>query len=155
MESSPIGKALATCELFKDLEKKEIENIATICSMEIFEAGDSIFRQGDYGGNLYVIVEGQVFLERATDLGGRKGNVVISMLGKGRVCGCWSSLLNDAHNLMSSAVCQKETKVVVVEGEKLRQMMQSDMTFGFCVLEKLCFLLRDRIQGAYGAMEKI
>lgn len=155
MESSQIGKALATCELFKDLEKKEIENIATICSMETFEAGDSIFRQGDYGGNLYVIVEGQVFLERATDLGGRKGNVVISMLGKGRVCGCWSSLLNDAHNLMSSAVCQKETKVVVVEGEKLRQMMQSDMALGFCVLEKLCFLLRDRIQGAYGAMEKI
>jgi CRP-like cAMP-binding protein len=150
-----INEILESCELFKDFEKKEIEHVAAICRLETFGAGNSLFRQGDFGGNLYVIAEGQVFLERATDLGSRKGNVVISMLGKGRVCGCWSTLLNDAHHLMSSAVCQKETKVVVVEGEKLRKIMQSDTVFGFGVLEKLCFLLRDRIQGAYGAMEKI
>ena len=155
MKDLSITEILEGCELFKDFEKEEIENIAAICRLETFEAGDSIFRQGDFGGNLYVIAEGQVFLERTAELGGRKGNVVISMLGKGRVCGCWSALLDASHNLMSSAVCQKETSVVVIEGEKLREMMQSNKAFGFGVLEKLCFLLRDRIQGAYGAMEKI
>ena len=155
MEDVSIKEVLGSCELFKDFEKEEIGSIADICSLKTFEAGDSLFRQGDFGKNLYVIAEGQVFLERATDLGGRKGIVVISMLGKGRVCGCWSTLLNDAHNLMSSAVCQKETRVAVLEGENLRKMMQNNKAFGFGVLEKLCFLLRDRIQGAYGAMEKI
>jgi len=29
------------------------------------------------------------------------------------------------------------------------------MALGFRVLERLCFLLRDRIQGAYGAMERV
>jgi CRP-like cAMP-binding protein len=155
MGDESVKEVLAGCEFFKDFEKKEIEGIAAICRMESFGAGDSLFRQGDFGGDLYVIADGQVFLERATDLGGRKGSVVISMLGKGRVCGCWSSLLNDAHHLMSSAVCQKDTKVVVVEGDLLRKMMIHEKNFGFAVLEKLCFLLRDRIQGAYGAMEKI
>jgi CRP-like cAMP-binding protein len=155
MDDVSIEEVLAGCEFFKEFEEEEIESISAICRMESFEAGDSLFRQGDFGKDLYVIAEGQVFLERATDLGGRKGSVVISMLGKGRVCGCWSSLLNDAHHLMSSAVCQKVTRVVVVEGDKLRRMMQRDNAFGFGVLEKLCFLLRDRIQGAYGALEKI
>lgn len=155
MADFSIQEILANCEFFKDFEETEIESISNICRLESFGAGDCLFRQGDFGGNLYIIADGQVFLERATDLGGRKGSVVVSMLGKGRVCGCWSSLLNDAHNLMSSAVCQKETRVVVVEGDKLREMMQRDKAFGFCVLEKLSFLLRDRIQGAYGAMEKI
>lgn len=155
MNVSSIEGALKGCELFKELSKKDISNIARICRMKSFKAGESIFRQGDFGGELYVIAEGQVYLERATDLAGRKGSVVISILGKGRALGCWSSLLDDAHNLMSSAVCQKPTKAVVIRGEELRGMMMENRNFGFNVLEKLCFLLRDRIQGAYGAMEKI
>jgi hypothetical protein len=33
-------------------------------------------------------------------------------------------------------------------------MMTKNTEFGFNLLEKLCFLLRDRIQAAYGALEK-
>jgi CRP/FNR family transcriptional regulator, cyclic AMP receptor protein len=33
--------------------------------------------------------------------------------------------------------------------------MTKDKVFGFQMLERLSFLLRDRIQSAYGAMEKI
>ncbi|UCB51172.1 MAG: Crp/Fnr family transcriptional regulator, partial [Deltaproteobacteria bacterium] len=61
----------------------------------------------------------------------------------------------EPHNLMSSATCQKPTKVVAMKGSDLRQLMLGSTELGFRVLERLCFLLRDRIQGAYGAMEKI
>ena len=55
-----------------------------------------------------------------------------------------------------SPVCQKPTTVVNIEGEDLRRvMLVTAARLGFNVLERLCFLLRDRIQGAYGAMEKI
>ncbi|MCK4787195.1 MAG: Crp/Fnr family transcriptional regulator, partial [Desulfobacteraceae bacterium] len=74
---------------------------------------------------------------------------------KGRVFGCWSTLLGEPHNLMSSATCQKPTKIVTMKGTDLRNMMLNNTDLGFKVLEKLCFLLRDRIEGAYGAMEKI
>ncbi|MBW1798212.1 MAG: Crp/Fnr family transcriptional regulator, partial [Deltaproteobacteria bacterium] len=96
-----------------------------------------------------------ISLERSVDLGARKGSAVIGILGKGRVLGCWSTLLDEPHNLMSSAICRKQTKVVAVRGADLRDVMIGDAAFGFNVLERLCFLLRDRIQGAYGAMEKI
>jgi hypothetical protein len=33
--------------------------------------------------------------------------------------------------------------------------MEEDTQFGFFILERLCFLLRERIQAAYGAMDKI
>jgi len=33
--------------------------------------------------------------------------------------------------------------------------MLSNPALGFCILERLCFFLRDRIQSVYGAMEKI
>jgi hypothetical protein len=47
------------------------------------------------------------------------------------------------------------SKVLVVQGAVLRRMMLENRELGFNVLERLCFLLRDRIQSAYGAMEKI
>ena len=155
MEQSETHYVLENCEFFKGLEKKDIEKIARLCQIETYDAGEFVFRQGDFGDRIYIIAEGHVFLERSRDLGTRKGNIVIGMLGKGRVFGCWSTLLDESHNLMSSATCQKPTTAVVIKGSVLRQMMLHNTEFGFNVLEKLCFLLRDRIQAAFGAMEKI
>ena len=155
MDHSEIQHILENCEFFKGLEKRDIEKISSLCQVETYEVGEYVFRQGDFGDRIYIIAEGHVFLERSRDLGTRKGNIVIGMLGKGRVFGCWSTLLDDSHNLMSSATCQKPTTAVVIKGSDLRQMMLQNSELGFNVLEKLCFLLRDRIQAAFGAMEKI
>lgn len=155
MSISEIEQVLQSCEFFKGLEPGIIQKIGNLCQVETYEPGEYVFRQGDYGENLYVIAEGHVFLERTTDMGTRKGSVVIGMLGKGRVFGCWSTLLDEPHNLMSSATCQRRTRVVAMKGSDLRKLMLGSTELGFRVLERLCFLLRDRIQGAYGAMEKI
>ena len=155
MDRSEIGDILERCEFFKGLEKSHIEKIAGLCLEETYKPGEHIFRQGDFGEHLYVIAEGHISLERSVDLGARKGSAVIGILGKGRVLGCWSTILDEPHNLMSSAICRKPTRVVAIRGADLRDVMIGDAAFGFNVLERLCFLLRDRIQGAYGAMEKI
>lgn len=155
MENPEILEILESCEFFKGLEQENIVTIAPLCIMETYEPGETVFSQGDFGEHLYIIAEGQVFLERSMDLGMRKGNVVIGMLGKGRVFGCWSTLLNEPHNLMSTATCRKQTKVLSLKGKDLREMMTQKAELGFNVLEKLCFLLRDRYEGAIGAMEKL
>ena len=155
MDRLEIGQILKGCEFFKGLEEDSIEKISGLCQAETYEPGEYVFRQGDFGEHLYIIAEGRVFLERSVDLGTRKGSAVIGLLGKGRVFGCWSTLLDEPHNLMSSAVCEKPARVVVMKGADLREMMIGNTTLGFNVLERLCFLLRDRIRDAYGAMEKI
>ena len=155
MNRAEIQEVLTACEFFKGFEKMDLEKIADLCRVETFEPGEFIFRQGDFGDHIYIIADGHVFLERSMDLGMRKGNVVIGILGRGRVLGCWSTLLGEPHNLMSSASCQKATKLVALRGADLREMMINNLQVGFKVLERLCFLLRGRIQGAIGAMEKI
>jgi CRP-like cAMP-binding protein len=155
VDSNEIRQALERCEFFMGLQGSDTQEIARLCRVAEYKPGDYVFRQGDFGEFLYIIMEGHVFLERTMDLDQQKGNVVIGMLGKGRVFGCWSTLLDEPHNLMSSAVCQKPTKVLTIRGSDLREMMLKKSAFGFNVLERLCFLLRDRIQGAYGALEKI
>ena len=147
--------ALESCEFFELLGKNEISEIASLCQMNTYKTSEYVFQQGDHGEHLYIIVQGYVSLERSMDLGKHKGNVVIDALGKGRVLGCWSTLLDIPHTLMSSAICQKPTIILAIKGSDLRRIMVGNTLLGFNLMERLCFLLRDRIQAAYGAMEKI
>ncbi|MFC1535151.1 cyclic nucleotide-binding domain-containing protein [Thermodesulfobacteriota bacterium] len=155
MDISEIQHTLENCELFKGLEKINIEKIANLCQVETYRAGEYVFHQGEFGERIYIIAEGHVFLERTIDLGSRKGNAVIGVFGKGKAFGCWSTILDEPHNLMSSAICKKGTKMVVLSGGGLRNVMLTNSELGLRVLEKICLLLRDRVQGVLGAMEKI
>jgi len=154
-ERGSLEAVLGGCEFFEGLGRGDLEKIVRLCRERQFAAGEIVFRQGDHGEHLYVIAEGRVVLERAIDLGARKGRVTIEALEKGRVLGSWSTLLALPHRLMSTAVCQKPTRLVVMPGAALRRLMLANKDLGFNVMEKFCFLLRDRIQAAYGAMEKI
>jgi len=155
MKRADIETTLRKCLFFKDINNNNLKKIAALCHTSEYKAGASIFQQGDLGECLYVIVEGLVELERSVVLTDRKGRVVIDRLGRNRMLGCWSTLLNQPHIVMSSAICQKPTKVIVFKGNDLRRLMEKEASLGFYMCERLCFLLRDRIEHAYGALEKI
>jgi len=155
MERSRIEHVIKKSGFFRGLDRSHLVKIASLCKVQTYKPGEYVFCQGDSGEHLYIIADGHISLERSIDLGARKGNAVIGVLGKGRILGCWSTLLGEPHNLMSSAICQKPTELVIIKGKDLREMMIRNSELGFVLLERLCFLLRDRIEGAYGAMEKI
>jgi CRP/FNR family cyclic AMP-dependent transcriptional regulator len=155
MNLKDIADFLGDCDLFNELDRSELEKIAGLSRIESHEVGDCIFSQGERGKNLWIIAEGSIFLERAIDLGGPKGKATVCLLGRGRALGCWATLLDQKHNLMSTAICNKPSQLVVFNGYELRKMMIENRELGFKVLQNLCLLLQDRIQCAYGAMENI
>ena len=155
MKSADIERTLLGCEFFKNLEKNAIKKIADICEIRTCKAGESIYQQGDFGEYLYIVAEGRVDLERTIKIGSRQGRVVIAKLGTCAIFGCWSTLLDEAHNMMLTSICQKPSKLIVLKGSELRDLMTRDLQLGYNVMERLCFLLRERIQAAYGAMERI
>ncbi len=155
METPDIAKVLKESKFFKDFDESVIQKIAVLGEIRSLQSGEHVFCQGDFGEHIYIIIDGHVSLERQTNLGHRSGSVMIDMLGKGRFLGCWSTLLDEPHVLMASAYCQKPTQVVSFRGADLRKIMLQEPELGFSVMERLCLLLRDRIQAAYGAFEKI
>lgn len=154
MKSDEIFQVLQYSIFFRNLPDESIRKVASLCRAVTYEAGESVFKQGDYGEHLYTIAQGQVHLERSMNMGNRKGRVLIDTLGKGRTLGCWSALLGESHVLMSTATCQKPTLLLELKGCDLRRMMTEKIGFGFDIMERLCFLLRDRIEAAYGAMDR-
>ena len=155
MQADEVRKILETCEFFKNLDGGQLASIIPICRTCRFDAGETIYRQGGVGEDIFVIAEGQVMLERAVSVGPRKGTVPVAVLGKGKIIGGWSTLLNEPHTLMLSAACRRPALLLAIQGAELRKCMTADILLGFRILEKLCLLLRDRVQATLGAMDNI
>jgi CRP-like cAMP-binding protein len=60
-DRSKIMDVLETCDLFRGLDRREIERLAALCHFESYKQGESILNQGDLGDMLYIIEEGYVF----------------------------------------------------------------------------------------------
>ena len=155
MDQELTAEALASCGFFEDLVGEVLTEIAKLGRQESYAAGEQVFAQGEQGEFLYIVCEGSVCLERQSDLGGRRSSAALALVGKGRAFGAWSNLLGEPHELMTTAICQKPTTVVAINGTELRRVMLANQEFGFEVLQRLCFLLRDRLQTALGVHEKM
>ncbi len=155
MQTDEVQTILETCEFFKGLDPTQLAIIAPICRPCRFDAGETIYRQGGVGEDIFIIAEGQVMLERAVSVGIRKGTVPVAVLGRGKIIGGWSTLLNEPHTLMLSAVCKRPAVLFAINGVALRQRMTGDILLGFRILEKLCLLLRERVQATLGAMDNL
>lgn len=150
-----IFEVLTHCELFEKLSEEEVESVHDLAHLRYFKQGDIIFSQGDRGNELYIIKEGQVSLQRTVHVGERKAVTTISVLGRGRAFGCVSALLGEPHYNMTDAVCDRDTQVVVINGTALRNILRTNTHTGFSVMERFAYILRERLNGTYGAMEKI
>ncbi|MFC2034126.1 cyclic nucleotide-binding domain-containing protein [Chloroflexota bacterium] len=156
MVSSEITEGLSSCELFTLLGEEEIKmlikSLATDCEFKIYKAGDNIFEQGEHSTKVYVIADGQALLQRSVNLGDRTGIRPLGLLGKGRVMG-WSSLLYGPHYLTATASCQKPTQVISIEGYSLRYILEQQTQVGYKVMNRLAFMLGERLRMAYNTME--
>jgi CRP-like cAMP-binding protein len=155
MQTEDVLAILEACEFFRGLDPVQLTRLASLCRPCRFEAGETIYRQGGVGEEIFIIASGQVVLERAVSVGARKGTVPVAVLGKGKIIGGWSTLLNEPHTLMLSAACRRPAALLAIQGGELRKCMTADILLGFRILEKLCLLLRDRVQATLGAMDNI
>ena len=144
--------ALKKCELFSTADEAHIERIAELCSIKEYQAGETVFAQGEFKTDICLIAEGQVALVRSVNLGGREGERTIEVLGKGRGMG-WSSILCEPCSASASAVCQKPTRIVSLNGSSLRELLNQDAELGFMVMDRLAHVLGHRLRAAYGAMD--
>ncbi len=149
---SEIAEALQDCELFGSLKQNDIEQITTLGEIYTYEAGETVFTQGEYKTELYLIVEGQIALLRRVSLGSRDASVTIALLGRGRGLGL-SALVGELGNTTASALCQKPTSLISLDGPRLREMLEARPEMGFRVMERMALALYDRLRSAYGAMD--
>ena len=156
MVSSEASEGLKTCELFAVLSDTEmqllIDALGDTCEMAAYKAGDHVFDQGELSSRLHVIIDGQVLLQRSVNMGTKEAQWPLGLLGRGRAMG-WSALLYGPRYASASAICQKPTQVVSIDGVSLRSVLEKQPRIGFKVMDRLACMLGERLKAAYNTME--
>jgi CRP-like cAMP-binding protein len=122
--------------LFADLEPGDLELLAGCASNVRFEAGESIYRQGDPADRFWVVRHGRVALDMYVP---QRGPVTIQTLGEGDLLG-WSWLVPPYQRNLD-AYAQVLTRAVAFDASCLRGKCVEDPRLGFLMMQKFASLM--------------
>jgi CRP/FNR family transcriptional regulator, cyclic AMP receptor protein len=74
---SATTELLKNVAIFKDLDEAELDAVAEVCKEEKLESGAYVFREGEAGNRLYVIVVGEVRISRDVPGSGEEALAVL------------------------------------------------------------------------------
>lgn len=139
---------LKRAEVFLGLDDNELERIASLssCREETYQPEDVIFKSKNQAKDLYIVSDGQVELVvRNTRASGEtEKEVVVDRVSKGGLFG-WSSLVKP-HYYTLTAVCRKQTRLLVINGSELQELFQNNIEIGFKVYQSLSQIIGNRLR---------
>jgi flavin reductase (DIM6/NTAB) family NADH-FMN oxidoreductase RutF len=124
---------LASVPVFSSLSPEMLRPILASGEEHRYGAGDTIVREGEPGEELFVILEGEVRIER----GGRS----LKTFGSGEFFGELAVL--DARARSASAIAATDVRCLTVSRETLRDALAGEPAAAWAMLEVLAGRLRD------------
>ena len=131
------AEMLAATPLFKRIPTDQLSGIISRCTSRTMRAGDTLFRRGDPGTTMVLIITGQIRIV-VPGPGGREQ--VIRVLQPGEVVGELSLL--DGRGRSADAVAQTNGSLLVVERRDVLEAMRLNPDLALTILTILTERLR-------------
>jgi CRP/FNR family cyclic AMP-dependent transcriptional regulator len=139
--------ALANMHLFRGLVPEALERIAAIASQEAFGPGHYVFREGEVGDKLYLILDGKIRISR--QLSGM-GEEALAILGVGEAFG-EMSLIDDTPRSADARV-HESAKLLVITREAFEDLLFIHKDLAFEILWNFIKTLSGRLREANDKM---
>ena len=132
---------LKNVAIFKDLDVDELGEIAEVCREEKFISGEYIFREGESGNRLYLIVEGEVRISR--DVPG-SGEEALAVLKPGALFG--EMAVFDRSDRSTHAISNGGTTVLTITRPDFEMLLDFNREMAYKVLWSVTRLLSGRLR---------
>jgi CRP-like cAMP-binding protein len=135
---------LAKHGLFANLSEEDLRNIPLLFRVESYARGDTVIKEGDNDGNLFVIYKGGVDIMKQVGLGKRKTEEKIATLGEGDTFG--EMELIDQQPRSASVIANTKTTVLVLNSLDLSKVNKRDTRIYAILLTNLARELSLRLR---------
>lgn len=132
---------LLRVELFSSLKERALQRLAAITQEEAYPAGTSIFRHGDVGDKLYLILDGRVRIARQIP---GMGEEALAVLGAGQVFG--EMALLDESPRSADAIAHDSCRLLAISKEDLDDLLFRDKELAYEVLWSTVHMLVGRLR---------
>jgi len=136
-----LERVLVEHPLLKGCQPKYIQLLVECASNVRFDAGETIFRQGEEANLLYLIRQGKVALEIPDSA---RGPIIVQTLGEGDVVG-WSWAITP-YRWHFDARAVELTRAIALDGKCLRDKCEVDHDLGYEVMRRVTHLMEHRLQ---------
>jgi hypothetical protein len=126
---APVGKTLveayasllAAAPLFQPLSQEQLTRLVSKASDRVYLPGQTVFRQGEPGGHIYVILSGQIRIVEATPEAPLVDRFV-GELGQGEIVGEMGLLLD--HVRTATAVAGERTRCLMIPEDDCTEALE-------------------------------
>jgi len=135
-------KVIAGAELFAGLTPNERASIVELCRERTCSAGEAIVSEGNFGEEIYLLVNGKVRIELT--LTEDSGFVTVEQLSGGQLFG--ELALADRRNRSAIAECETHCEIVSIRCKDLLALLEREHRLGFVVMRNLSRILATRLR---------
>ena len=142
-----VQQALANMNLFRGLSAEGLERIAAIAGEEGHDQGNAVFREGEVGDKLYLILDGKVRISR--NLAGM-GEEALAVMGPGEAFG-EMSLIDDTPR-SADAIVHERARLLVITREAFEDLLFVHKDLAYEILWNFVKTLSGRLREANDKM---
>jgi CRP/FNR family cyclic AMP-dependent transcriptional regulator len=135
------ASVLKKVALFEGLTQGQLAKVASIAQPRSYEGSAFIFREGDVGQEMYVIVEGRVRISKNVP---GIGEEALAILEKGQYFGEMAVI--DDHPRSADAIAHTPCTLWAIERTKLDQLMFTDKDLAYVLLWTFVRTLSERLR---------
>ncbi len=138
---SAVSDLLKNVAIFKDLDDGELERVAEVCREMSFEGGDYVFREGEAGNRLYLILSGEVRISRTIP---GSGEEALAILKAGSLFGEMSVF--DRSERSTDAISHGGCKCLTISRSDFELLLDFNREIAYKVLWSCVRLLSHRLR---------
>ena len=127
--------------IFQDLDDGELARVAEVCRTKDFVSGEYIFKEGEAGNRLYLIVEGDVRISRVVP---GSGEEALAVLKPGALFGEMSVF--DRSERSTDAISNGGTKTLTIARADFEMVLDFNRELAYKVLWSCVRLLSVRLR---------
>ncbi len=139
--STDVVESLGKVQLFAGIRVEGLRRVASICSEESFRLGDIVFREGEVGDKLYIILDGKIRISREVS---GMGEEALAVLGIGQAFG--EMALIDDFPRSADARVHERCRLLVLSKDALEDLLFLDKDLGYEVLWNFVRILSTRLR---------
>jgi len=134
--------------LFTALTAEELGKIAELCETKRWESGAYIFREGEPGNRLFIIVEGGVRISREIPGAGEEA---IAVLKRGALFG--EMAVFDKSERSTDAISHGGTTALTISRSELEMLLEFNRDLAFKVLWAVVRMLSGRLRSTNDSLK--
>jgi len=145
---SVITERLNNSEIFNTLPEEDLLEIAKFCQEETYQDGQVVFVEGEPSYKLVIVERGKLAIEKRIQLGRHSTprNATIAYVNPDQVAGF--TAISPPHTHSATVTALEPTRVIAIEGTKIRDYLNSHPDAGFKVISAVTGIVRGRYQSA-------